>query len=135
MKRIFTSLFFIFLFGLSSFAQRSYVNYDRDSKWFVGINAGATWHTRTEVDNLLGPGYGFTFGRSFGMKPEKLFSWDLRFRYLHGWWGGQNTVATVLDSTSVSTLPSTYPQTTMQTYADSGGFIPNFRTQLISGSI
>ncbi|UKN00165.1 hypothetical protein K6119_10510 [Paracrocinitomix mangrovi] len=137
MKRIFTLLFLSLFLATGSFAQKSYVNYSRDSKWFIGINAGATWHSRTEVDNLIKGGYGFTFGRSFGMRPEKLFSWDLRFRYLHGWWGGQSTSLYSLDSNAVANMPDTYPKTTvLQTYQDtSGGFVPNFRTQLLSGSL
>lgn len=136
MKRIFTLLVLTIFFGLSSFSQRSYVNYDKDSRWFFGINGGATWHTRTEVDNILKGGYGFTFGRSFGMRPEKLFSWDLRLRYLHGWWGGQNTTPYLLDSASSASLPANYPSTVIQTYQDSvGSFVPNFKTQLMSGSL
>ncbi|MBD3636261.1 MAG: hypothetical protein HUJ25_02875 [Crocinitomicaceae bacterium] len=137
MRKIFTLFILTLFFGTGTFAQRSYVNYNKDSRWFIGINGGATWHTRTEVDNIINGGYGFTFGRSFGMRPEKLFSWDLRFRYLHGWWGGQATSQFALDSTDATNgLPSNYPSTTMNQYGDSlGYFIPNFRSQLLSGSL
>ncbi len=133
MKRIFTLLLLLTTFGFSSYSQRSHINYSKDSRWFFGINGGATWHTRTEVDNLIKGGYGFTFGRSFGMRPEKLFSWDLRLRYLHGFWGGQATSQYTLDSSTV--LPAGYSNN-LQQYQDSTGyFIPNFRTQLLSGSL
>jgi hypothetical protein len=133
MKRIFTLLLLTFAFGMGAFAQKSYVNYDKDSRWFFGINGGATWHSKTEVDNIIKGGYGFTFGRSFGMKPEKLFSWDLRLRYLHGWWGGQSTSQYTLDS---NTTGLEAYNNSLQTYQDSlGYFVPNFRTQLMSGSI
>ncbi len=135
MKRIFTLLFLTFIVTTGAFSQKSYVNYDKDSRWFFGINGGATWHTRTETDNVIKGGYGFTFGHSFGMRPEKLFSWDLRLRYLHGWWSGQATSQYTLDSTGVSTIPSGYGNS-LQTYQDSTGyFVPNFRSQLMSGSL
>ncbi|MFT4601504.1 MAG: hypothetical protein ACI857_001684, partial [Arenicella sp.] len=119
----------------SGFSQKSHINYEKDSRWFFGINGGATWHTRTEVDNVVKGGYGFTFGHSFGMRPEKLFSWDLRLRYLHGWWGGQATNQHLLDSTGVANTPSGYGNS-LQTYQDSTGyFIPNFKSQLMSGSL
>ncbi|MCB9223882.1 MAG: hypothetical protein H6582_06860 [Crocinitomicaceae bacterium] len=133
MRRLFTLLVLTFAFTFGAFSQKSYVNYDKDSRWFFGINGGATWHTKTEVDNLIHGGYGFTFGRSFGMRSQKLFSWDLRLRYLHGWWGGQNTSPYTLDSTTTGL--SAY-NNNLQTYQDSlGYFIPNFRTQLMSGSL
>jgi len=133
MRKLFTLLTLTFLLAGSGFAQKSYVNYSKDSRWFFGINAGATWHSRTEVDNIVKGGYGFTFGHSFGMRPEKLFSWDLRLRYLHGWWGGQATNQFTLDSTT--NYPITYGAP-LQTYQDSlGYFIPNFRSQLLSGSL
>lgn len=134
MKRIFTLIVLMITFGMSVNAQKSYINYSKDSRWFFGLNGGATWHTKTEVDNVIRGGYGFTFGRSFGMKPEKLFSWDLRLRYLHGWWGGQNTSQYTLDSTTTTELDAY--GTSLQNYQDSTGyFIPNFRTQLMSGSL
>lgn len=133
MKRIFTLLLLLSTFSISSFSQNSKINYDKDSRWFFGINGGATWHSRTEVDNIIKGGYGFTFGRSFGMRPEKLFSWDLRLRYLHGFWGGQATSQYTLDSTTA--IPSGYSNN-LQQYQDSTGyFIPNFRSELLSGSL
>lgn len=133
MKKLFTLLTLSILLASSGFSQKSYVNYNKDSRWFFGINAGATWHSRTEVNNIVKGGYGFTFGHSFGMRPEKLFSWDLRLRYLHGWWGGQATNQFTLDSTT--SYPANYGST-LQTYQDTAGyFIPNFRSQLLSGSL
>ena len=134
MKRIITLLVLTLTFAISGFSQKSYVNYDRDSKWFIGLNGGATWHSRTETDNIVKGAYGFTFGRAFGMKPEKLLSWELRARYLHGWWKGQADYTYNLDSSTTGGL-NNYG-TSLQTYQDSlGYFIPNFRTELVSGSI
>ncbi len=71
----------------SVFGQK--LDYDHDSKWFFGINAGAAWNT-TDVKNKTHIGYGFTLGRSFNYNYGKKFSFDLRLRYLGGKWYGQD---------------------------------------------
>ena len=133
MKRFFT-LLAIFIATLSQSFAQSYVNYNRDTRWFIGLNAGGTWTTDTEVDFRLRGGYGFTFGKSFGMEQDKLFSWDFRARFLHAQYMGQSTTRYMLDSTSTVGLSQYGPA--IQTYQDSlGYFIPNYRTNLLSGSV
>ena len=86
MKRIIT-LAFLLYFIPSLHAQ--HVNYETDSKWFFGLNVGATWNT-TDVKNETNIGYGFLLGKSFNYGYGKIFSFDLRLRYLHGLWYGQD---------------------------------------------
>ena len=78
MKTLYT-LLIIALFSTFGAQAQSKVNYN--SKWFIGVNAGGTYHSNTEVDvnGLYRGGLGFTFGKSFGMEKGKLFSWDFRF--------------------------------------------------------
>ncbi len=90
MIRIFTLLAFTILTIGQGFGQH-HVNYERDSRWFIGLNAGGTWTTQTEVPYRVRGGYGFTFGKSFGMEEDKIFSWDVRARFLHAWFQGQAT--------------------------------------------
>lgn len=132
MKRIFTLLTISLLVVFESFAQE-YVNYDRDTRWFIGINAGATWTSQTEVPYQFRGGYGFTFGRSYGMERDKIFSWDLRARFLHAQVQGQATDRYTLNSTTSLGLSHYGPNLT--TYQDSlGYFIPNYRTNILRGS-
>ncbi|MFT5820732.1 MAG: hypothetical protein ACI8ZM_001979 [Crocinitomix sp.] len=134
MIRIFTLLAFTVLTISQGFAQ-NHVNYDRDTRWFIGLNVGGTWTTQTEVDYRVRGGYGLTFGKSFGMNQDKIFSWDLRARFLHAQFQGQATDRYALDSASSVGL-NLYGTPTLQTYQDSlGYFIPNYRTNLLSGSI
>lgn len=133
MNKIFTLLAITFLSIFQGFAQ-NYVNYDRDSRWFIGANIGGTWTTQTEVPYRVRGGYGFTFGRSFGMQPDNIFAWDVRARFLHAQVQGQATNRYVLDSTSSLGLSQYGPA--LQTYQDSlGYFIPNYRTNLVRGSL
>jgi hypothetical protein len=135
MKRIFT-LFLLTLFvGITSWSQ-SHINYDRDTRWFIGLNGGATFHTSTETPILYRGGYGFTFGKSIGMDPKKFFSWDIRARFLHAFFAGQGTSNYALDSISSSTLSPLYPSAILNNYQDSVGFfVPNFKTQAARFSI
>jgi len=116
-----------------SFAQ-SHVDYDRDTRWFIGLNVGGTWTTQTEVPYRLRAGYGFTFGKSFGMEQDKIFSWDLRARFLHAQFMGQATNRYMLDSSTTPGLVQYGPA--ISAYQDSlGYFIPNYKTNLLSGSL
>jgi len=74
------------------------LDYDSDSKWFWGFNYGATWQT-TDVDYKLYHGWGLTLGKSFNYNYGKVFSFDIRGRYLTGNWYGQNSDSTKLSST------------------------------------
>ncbi len=134
MIRIFTLLAFSILTIGQGYAQ-NYVNYNRDSRWFIGLNAGATWTTQTEVPYRFRGGYGLTFGKSFGMEQDKVFSWDLRARFLHAQFMGQSITRYDLDSASAIGLDH-YGSTTLQTYQDSiGYFYSNYRTDLLRGSL
>ena len=116
-----------------SFSQ-SHVDYDRDTRWFIGLNVGGTWTTQTEVPYRLRAGYGFTFGKSFGMEQDKIFSWDLRARFLHAQFMGQATNRYMLDSSTTPGLVQYGPA--ISAYQDSlGYFIPNYKTNLLSGSL
>ncbi len=99
MKRLIT-LALSMVFVLTAFGQR--LEYDKSSKWFFGIDAGAAWNT-TDVQNKTYAGWGFMFGRSFNYDYGRALSYDLRFRYLRGKWYGQD-----YDSTNLSHLGSAY---------------------------
>ena len=89
MKTINYFLTVLFISILSHFsAQNNHINYDRDTKWNFGLNAGATWQEK-ELDFINKPGFsgGLTLGRAIYEKEERLLSFDLRGRLL----GGQTT--------------------------------------------
>ena len=87
MNRIIT-LFFGLCFCLTAFGQ-SKVDYDNDSRWFWGLNVGSTWST-TDVTKKHDWGWGLTLGKSFNYNYGRALSFDIRGRYLHGYWYGQN---------------------------------------------
>jgi hypothetical protein len=89
-----TSIFFLVL-TLNHWGQR--LDYDHSSKWFFGINAGATWSC-TDVENETNGGWGFTLGKSYNWKTGRRVSFDLRGRYLHGNWYGQDYDTSSLNS-------------------------------------
>ncbi len=103
MNRIVTFLFGLF-FTTLLFAQTSKVDYDNDSRWFWGINAGTTWST-TDVTKKHDWGWGLTLGKSFNYNYGKAFSFDIRGRYLTGHWVGHNYDTT--DFTYTNTALST----------------------------
>ena len=67
-KTLYTLLIISLLTVFGANAQ-SKVSYD-NSKWFLGLNAGGTYHINTEVDvhDIYSAGLGFTLGKSFNMK-------------------------------------------------------------------
>jgi len=87
MQKITFSSLLTLLISLSAFSQR--LDYDHSSKWFFGINAGATWSC-TDVRNENDGGWGFTLGKSYNWKTGRRISFDLRGRYLYGDWYGQD---------------------------------------------
>ncbi|MES2798410.1 MAG: hypothetical protein V4638_00210 [Bacteroidota bacterium] len=121
MNKIFTLVLSLFLISNFSFAQR--IDYDHTSKWFLGLNVGATWQT-TDVRNQTSAGYGFTLGRSFNYDYAKAISFDVRFRYLYGKWYGQD-----YDTTSLADYNPTNDITSnnfpLQEYKDSLGYSVN----------
>ncbi|MCT4582247.1 MAG: hypothetical protein N4A35_12615, partial [Flavobacteriales bacterium] len=87
------------------FGQRNRVDYDRDTKWNFGLNAGGTWQEK-ELDFVNYPGFsgGLTLGRSIYEKEGRLLSFDLRGRLLAGQTSGWSTVPSY-DSTLFSNHP------------------------------
>jgi hypothetical protein len=121
MKKL-TTLGFCLFFLSTSFAQK--LDYDRDSKWFFGINAGGTWHT-TDVKNKTHLGWGLILGRSFNYNYGKKVSFDLRLRYLGGNWYGQD-----YDTTNVTGNSLYYPDGEVaQRYDTLGYTINNFNNE------
>jgi hypothetical protein len=95
--KYFYTLIVSLLVSTTLFSQK--VNYDNDSRWFWGLNVGATW-TKTDVPHKLDLGYGLMLGHQFNYNYGKPISFDVRLRYLTGLWKGYNT-----DSTNVSANP------------------------------
>ncbi|MFN4950481.1 MAG: hypothetical protein ACK5F0_02575, partial [Flavobacteriales bacterium] len=89
-----TSIFFLVL-TVNHWGQR--LDYDHSSRWFFGINAGAAWSC-TDVENETNGGWGLTLGKSYNWKTGRRISFDLRGRYLHGNWYGQDYDTSNLDS-------------------------------------
>ena len=106
------------------FAQK--LEYDTDSKWFLGLNTGATWNT-TDVRNKTHIGWGFTLGRSFNYNYGKKFSFDLRLRYLGGKWYGQDYDTTSLNGYNPSFSPG---GSVIQTYDTLGYTVNNFQAEV-----
>jgi len=116
MKKLITLAFCLYVMpGL--FAQ-NIQRYDSNSPWFLGLNVGAAWNS-TDIENETNAGWGFTFGRSFTTRPDALFAWDLRLRYLQGNWYGQDYDTTDLTN-YVGYTPNDY-----QSYADNPGYTVN----------
>ena len=87
MKKFYYVLCFLILQTYSLFGQK--VDYDLNSKWFLGFNLGGTWQS-TDVTNKTSVGYGFTLGKSYNYYYGKRVSFDIRGRYLGGYWYGQD---------------------------------------------
>ena len=87
MRRIITLLVGILYLSTNLNAQD--LDYENNSKWFWGLNAGGTWHT-TDVQNKSGFGLGLTFGRSLNYDYGRKVSFDIRGRMLYGEWIGQD---------------------------------------------
>jgi len=122
MNRIITLFFGLFL-SLTLFGQ-SKVDYDNDSRWFWGLNAGTTWST-TDVTKKHDWGGGLTIGKSFNYNYGKPLSFDIRGRYLTGKWYGQDYDSTGFDSPNAALSSGT------TNYKDAYGYsVLNFQTQL-----
>ena len=97
MKKIY--ILFALLIGMGSLlAQRPKTEYETDSKWFIGLNAGGIWHT-SDVKNKTQLGWGFMVGRSFNYNYGTPVSFDLRMRYLRGFWVGQDKDISLVSAT------------------------------------
>lgn len=119
MKRIITlSIFFLSISGL---LRAQFVSYETQSKWQLGFNVGGTWST-TDVKYKTAAGWGLTLGRSFNYDYGRRLSFDLRGRYLQGYWYGQDYSTT--DSAGFTGIAA-------KPYMDSLGFsVNNFQAQV-----
>jgi hypothetical protein len=123
MKQIFTLIIFCFSFILTSKAQ--FVAYETQSKWTFGLNFGGTWST-TDVKYKTNGGWGFTLGRSFNYDYGRVFSFDLRGRYLGGSWYGR-----ALDSTNLGGYQGADYAGVLKPYMDTFGFsVNNFKAEV-----
>jgi hypothetical protein len=93
--------FIALLYFANLFAQHG--DYDNTSKWFLGLNAGATWNS-TDVKSKTASGWGLTLGKSYNYDYGKILSFDLRARYLRGYWYGQDYDTTNLDNYTGTSL-------------------------------
>ena len=104
----------------TAFGQIS-TNYN--AKWFFGINTGTTWQT-TDVQNKNNWGWGLTLGKSFNYNTASFLSFDIRGRFLHGFWYGQDRHA------SDFTVPNSTLSQGATNYKDTLGFaVHNFQTE------
>ena len=118
MRKIYLTIIIASYF-LNAYSQR--VDYDHTSKWFLGFNVGATWNS-TDVKNQTSAGWGFTLGKTYNYDYGKMFSFDLRGRYLRGYWYGQD-----FDTTSLAN----YSGGALTSYKDSLGFsVNNFQSDV-----
>jgi hypothetical protein len=130
MNRIIT-LFFGLFFSSLLLAQQTKlkVDYDNDSRWFWGLNAGSTWST-TDVTKKHDWGWGLTLGKSFNYNYGKALSFDIRGRYLTGRWYGYDSDTTGFQyaNAALSSDPTDYE--TAYGYS-----VLNFQTQIHEASL
>ena len=128
MKTLYT-LLVIALFSTFGAQAQSKVSYD-NSKWFLGLNLGGTYHSRTEVNvnALYRAGLGFTLGKSYNMEKGNLLSWDFRFRYLHANYRGLSKSKYNLDTTNTQQL--NLGAVLDQYQQNYGYYVPNFNTKV-----
>ena len=69
-----------------------------NAKWFFGVNTGLTWQT-TDVSNKFKTGWGLTLGKSFNYNTASFVSFDVRGRFLRGFWYGQDKEASTFIET------------------------------------
>ena len=93
MKRV---LLLLVLLSILFQGQAQKFNYEDNSKFFIGLNIGRVWHTSDvqRVKDQFPLGGGFLIGRTFNSDYGRLFTYDLRLRYLCGNWYGQDTDTT-----------------------------------------
>jgi hypothetical protein len=117
MKTLYTLLLCI-VFTTALQAQK--INYE-SSKWFWGMNLGATWHN-TDIQSNSYNGWGFTFGRSINYDYGHSLSFDLRGRFLAGQWYGQaNDYSTLGQNSNLA----------LQSYLTGNNqYVHNFRTDV-----
>ncbi|MFM7667226.1 MAG: hypothetical protein ACKO7D_03455 [Bacteroidota bacterium] len=120
MKKSYLVLCILALF-FSTHSQTVRVDYDNSSKWFLGFNVGGTWNT-TDVTNKTDAGWGIILGKSYGFKSYSPLTFDIRARYLRGFWYGQDT-----DTSSLAG----YTGSALSDYSTSQGFtVHNFQSDV-----
>lgn len=118
-------LLFTILVSAFSGISQSKIDYDSDSRWFWGFNYGGTWHT-SDVKYQINHGWGLTIGKSFNYDYRKVFSFDIRGRYLTGNWYGQNT-----DSSLIANDYKGIYSNVNSNYKDTFGYsIDNFKSTI-----
>jgi len=86
----------------------------------MGLNVGGTWNT-TDVQNKTSVGWGLILGKSYGFKSYSPFTFDIRARYLRGFWYGQD-----YDTSSLSG----YSGTALSGYTNQGLTVHNFQSDV-----
>lgn len=87
---------FSFLLCITHLANAQRIDYDKTSNFYWGFNIGHTWHT-SDVNNIkdrFPMGAGLILGGTMNQDYGKLFTYDLRVRYLGGVWYGHDTDTT-----------------------------------------
>lgn len=121
--------YLILLFSFLLVQAKAQVATNYSAKWFIGFNTGATWNT-ADVKTQVNSGWGLYLGRSFNYNYGRIASFDLRTRFLKGWWYGQDITAT--DSTFANSVLGSDPTN----YYDSLGFaVNNFQTETYRWSL
>jgi large repetitive protein len=123
MKKLYAVI--LAFFFISTLSAQKMV-YETTSKWFLGFNYGATWH-QSDVKNVISNGYGVTLGKSYNFDYGRVFSFDIRGRYLRGTFIGQ-------DSDTSSLLVGT-PNSALQPYLAQGFTVHNFQTDIHRGAL
>ncbi len=119
MKKIYT-LIICLGFMQMAFGQ---VTTNYNAKWFFGVNTGLTWQT-TDVSNQFRTGWGLTLGKSFNYNSATWMSFDVRGRFLRGFWYGQDK------DTSDFSVPNISLSQGATNYKDTLGYaIHNFQTE------
>jgi hypothetical protein len=96
------------------------VDYDNSSNWFLGFNVGGTWNS-TDVKNRTDVGWGIILGKSYGFKSYSPVTFDIRARYLRGFWYGQDT-----DTSSLAG----YTGSALSPYTNQGFTVHNFQSDV-----
>jgi hypothetical protein len=116
-----SKLYALLLFMLTiTSINAQHVNYN-SSKWFWGLNYGATWHS-SDLDFDRYNGWGLTLGRSYNYDYGRSLSFDIRGRFLAGQWYG------ISDSISILTPNVNEALTPFLTGANQ--YVHNFRSDI-----
>jgi hypothetical protein len=119
MKKLYT---FIICLGFLQMAFGQ-VTTNYNAKWFFGVNTGLTWQS-TDVSNKTNTGWGLTLGKTFNYHEGAIFSFDIRGRFLRGFWYGQDR------KTSDFGVPNVALSQGATNYKDTLGYaVRNFQTE------